>query len=262
MITCLRTGLPANSRQASKASLSAIREKAYGAVLDLDEAHALLLPAEPRYWSHLRQYPSERWYQLLSELAPPDPIRDVAEAWVQNFQAPPALVLDESRRSDLSLARKIDTWLSEHAVGEPTALQVVVGDEGRATAVTLHMKTGSQYRGLLRVRSRQAARYKHPPVQAALAAGFLAREVVELQQRLERLLAADSLLPDSVTSQVRACLNRTAQAVSVVAATHEAGERRAPASAGTWMGESIPVDATSRTSRAQLLEDRLPSCSG
>ncbi len=255
------TLVPANSRQASKASLSVIREKAYGAVLDLDEAHALLIPAEPKYWPHARQYPSERWYQLLSELAPPDPIREVAEAWVQAFQAPPVLVLDGSRRSDLSLARKIDSWLAEHAVGEPTALEVVVEDEGRAAAVTLHMKTGRQHRGMLRVRAREAARYKRPPAQAALAAGFLAREIGDLQQRLERLLAADSLLPDSVIEQVRACSQRAAQAVTAVAVAHETGGRRTPKSAGAWTGEAVPVDATSRTSRGQLLEDRLPSCS-
>ncbi len=251
--------------QRASRSLAAIRTAGYGAVVDLDEAHGLLLAVEPRQHAYAVLYPSERWYQLLAELSPSDPIRQVAEDWAAGFQRPPVLVLDGPRHGLRRLARRLERWLQEQSSRAPRSLEVVVTHGRAGLRVTLHALDGPPAQDTLRAQPRhRASEGRAPSAQAALAASFLAGEVARTGDRLAHLRRDGVPVPNSVVSRIELCLERAGQALRPVADAYRDPSLRRTlpehdhdgSDDEQWYGEVVPLRRTSRTSSALVvLED-------
>lgn len=236
-----------------RAVLRSVRSSGYGAVLDLDEAHSLLLPVEVRHDRASDRYPSERWYQLLVELAPTDPVCAAAEIWAQGFMPPPTLYLDRGGQGNRRLAAQLERWLLENAVAAPSYLSITVEPSGRALRLVLLLQHGKERRARLRGSVRRNDPSYSPRAASALAAGFLVKEASAIRGRLDRLLRNGVEVPASVVAEVLATLRRATDAVRQVARCHHSPDLSH--SSHEWSGTALPsLDEASRTSRALLFE--------
>lgn len=236
-----------------RAVLRAVRAAGYGAMLDLDDAHALLLPVELRHDRVSDRYPSERWYQLLAELAPVDPVRATAEVWAQGFAPSPTLYIEGSGQGSPRLATRLQRWLLENTVAAPAHLSVKVEAGGRALRLSLSYQYGEERRMRLRGTARRGELSHGPRAVSALAAGLLAKEVRGVRERLDLLLRHGVEVPESVVAEVVVMLTRAGNATSTVAQCHRYPELVERDDA--WSGAGLPtLEDASRTSRAMLFE--------